>query len=87
MRNTDIQADFRVFGEEFKHIGDSFNGINRKFDKVNTELSTVDTLNADQFLDRAASEALDRMNRAKNIFIRGVVELPGDSNTKKENDK
>ncbi|CAH1108384.1 unnamed protein product [Psylliodes chrysocephalus] len=89
------EKEEEVCKEEEKSENDSQNKQNQieldnfrsKFTDINNKLSVIDHLSSAQFTDQVAHEAVDRMTRAKNVFIREIPEVAGDVTVKKDLDK
>lgn len=85
---NDIKKLLEDFKNEFKkEFINDMDIVKDKIDALTRKLENIDNLSSVQFTDKIANEAVDRINRAKNVFIRGVPEADGDINTRKESDK
>lgn len=61
--------------------------ISQKLESIEKKLVNFDDVSSPVYTDKIANEAVDRINRAKNVFIRGVPEAAGDVQAKKSSDK
>uniref|UniRef100_A0A6P7G4K3 Uncharacterized protein LOC114334099 n=1 Tax=Diabrotica virgifera virgifera TaxID=50390 RepID=A0A6P7G4K3_DIAVI len=78
--NDDLQLKISQIDEKIAEITTKFNDLEIK-------LSSADQHSSPQFAENIANEAVDRINRAKNVIVRGVPESTGDIQTKKDEDK
>lgn len=60
--------------------------LNNKLVELNDKISTVESFNTVEFVDSTANEALERINRSRNVLIRGVPEVEGDIPSCKDHD-
>lgn len=85
--NLESSLDIKGLIESFKNdMRRELEDVKLKIDTLNEKLTAVENSSV-QSSDVVIQEVLDRLNRAKNVFIRGVPEATGDINAKKEHDK
>lgn len=86
--NIDQFSNLETLLKSFRQdIKEQLDGFAAKFEDINKKLSTIDHLNSVDFTEDIASEAFDRLNRARNIMIKGVPEVAGQKEVKKEHDR
>lgn len=69
-----------------KNINNKITEFENKLSELNDKLNQKDSLKSTEMIDTIANEAMDRIHRAKNILIRGVLEHMGDIQSKKDHD-
>lgn len=79
----DLQSKIEQIDQKTKLV---FNDITERLVHIENRLSTEDQSAPPKIADTVVNEAVDRINRAKNIFVRGVPEITGDIETKKNHD-
>ncbi|KAK9892077.1 hypothetical protein WA026_018277 [Henosepilachna vigintioctopunctata] len=78
--NEDLQQKINKIDEKVGEMAGRIVGLEDK-------LSVAGQYSTAQDTDKIANEAVDRMNRAKNMFVRGIPEYTGDIQQKKDHDK
>lgn len=90
--NLEASLDIKGLIESFKNdIRRELEDVKLKIETLNEKLtavegSAVENSKSVQSSDVVIQEVLDRLNRAKNVFIRGVPELAGDVNAGRKHD-
>lgn len=85
---SDIQEKIGDLKTDMLKTIDNYNTLlSAEIASLNNKLSNVESLNSIEITDKIANEAVERISRAKNVFIRGVPEPAGDTQNKKDSDR